>query len=846
MWHLTLRNLLAHRGRFALTLLAVVLSVTFISGSLMLTDTSERLLEDQFRTASAGVDITIRDAAAFDSAMGVEVERDPLAAGLLDQVAQVPGVGQAHPVADGQGVLEVGGEAVVPAGASLLSSYSPEPLGAFTVRQGRAPENDGEVAIDLATARTAGVAPGDTVAVLTDHRTILKVVGLVGFAEADGMPGATVALVPLHEAQRMLGTTGGYSEILVTTTDDASVQDVLDQLRTRLGERYAVSSAQDSAAASASAAQEQIGSLTMVLTAMSAAALLVGAMLIANTFAIVTNQRRREIALLRAAGATTGQVSRSILGEALVIGLLGSALGVGMGVLAADGLRTLGAAFGTDLPDGPTVLSASTVVISLLLGLGVTLVSAVGAARRVARVAPVEALRDSAEASPATRARGRKRSALRLLPLGAGLAGTAAVLAGAPALVLVPAALATVAGIALLGPAVTPVLAQVVGAPLARMGLPGRLARQSAARAPRRTTATAMALALSLALIAFMTVVATSLKEGLSGTYRETVTADLVIESSRAEMLGGLSPHVVQEVDGLAEIATTSRVRYGHWLDGGTTSALTALDPDTVTEVTDLDLVAGSLDALDSGGVVVAQSVAAERGLAVGDTVEMTFSYTGDQQLEVVGILESLDAQALSTSWFVSLETYAEHFTEDMDASVLLRVADGVDVEEAAAAVEAALVDHPTADVRDQATAAAARGATVQQVLGLVTVLLVLTVIIALLGITNTLALSVSERTREIGLLRAVGASRAQVAWMIRAEAVLVAALASLLGLGLGVGLGAATVRALGQQAPLAVALPTGRLALVVAVALAAGLLAGLLPARRAARIDVLRAITTH
>ncbi|WP_194288624.1 ABC transporter permease, partial [Ornithinicoccus halotolerans] len=351
MWHLTLRNLLAHRGRFALTLLAVVLSVTFISGSLMLTDTSERLLDDQFRAASAGVDITVRDAAAFDSAMGVEVERDPLPSNLVERVAQAPGVGDVRPVADGQGVLEVDGEAVVPTGPSLLSSYSPEPFGAFTVREGRAPERTGEVAIDVATARTAGVEPGDTVAVLTDRRTALRVVGLVGFADEDGMPGATVALVPLAEAQHMLGLSGGYSELLVTTADGASVEEVLAGLRSALGERYAVASAQDSAAASASAAQEQIGSLGLVLTAMSAAALLVGAMLIANTFAIVTNQRRREIALLRAAGATSGQVSRSVLGEALVVGVVGSALGIALGALAADGLRSLSAAFGTALPD---------------------------------------------------------------------------------------------------------------------------------------------------------------------------------------------------------------------------------------------------------------------------------------------------------------------------------------------------------------------------------------------------------------------------------------------------------------------------------------------------------------
>jgi putative ABC transport system permease protein len=238
--------------------------------------------------------------------------------------------------------------------------------------------------------------------------------------------------------------------------------------------------------------------------------------------------------------------------------------------------------------------------------------------------------------------------------------------------------------------------------------------------------------------------------------------------------------------------------------------------------------------------------VAQERGLWVGDVVTMTFSLTGDQPVEVVGILDSLDAQALSTSWFVSLDTYAEHFTEDVDASVLVRVADGVSVQEAQAAVEGALADHPTADVRDQAAAAAARGATVQQVLGLVTVLLVLTVVIALLGITNTLALSVAERTREIGLLRAVGTTRRQVGGMFQAEAVLVAALAGVLGLGLGVGLGAVTVTALGRAAPLAIAVPVGQLAAVALVALGAGLVAGLGPARRAARMDVLEAIAAH
>ncbi|AXH96182.1 ABC transporter permease [Ornithinimicrobium avium] len=846
MWHLTLRNVLAHRGRFALTLLAVVLAVTFVAGSLMLTGTSEKLLDEQFRTATAGVDITVRDAAAFDSAMGVEVDRDPLPGDVTDRLLDVPGVAAALPAVDGQGLLVVDGRPVVPSGASVLASWSPAPFGAFELREGRAPGAAGEVAVDLATARTAGISIGDTVDVATDSRTSLRVVGLVGFADADGMTGATVALVTLGQAQRMLGLGDGLSEVLLTTSGPQSVDEVVDAVRSALGEEYAVASSRDTAAASAEAAQEQLGPLGMVLTVMSAAALLVGSLLIANTFAIVTSQRRREIALIRAAGATTGQVTRAVLAEALIVGAVGSVIGTGLGVVAADGLRELVGVFGTNLPEGRAVVSASTITLSVLLGLLVTVLSAVAAARGAARITPVEALRASAEIQPAARGRRRLRFAARLAPLVAGLAGVSAVVAGAPVLLLVPAALLTVAGTALQGRAVTPVLARFVGAPLARTGVPGHLARESAARAPRRTTSTAMALALSLALIAFMTVVATSLRDGLSGTYRETVTADLVVESARGEMLGGLSPQVAEELAALPEVAHLSRVRYGHWLDDGTTSALSAVDPATLPLVAELDLVEGSLQALEDGGVVIAQSVAAERDLSVGDEVTMTFSYTGDQRLPVVGILDSLDAQALSTSWFVSLDTYARNFTEDVDASVLVRLVDGADVGRATAQVEAALEDHPTADVRNQAAAAAARGATVEQVLGLVTVLLVLTVIIALLGITNTLALSVSERTREIGLLRAVGADRRQVGGMIRAEAVLVAALAGVLGLGLGVGLAAVTVSALGRVAPLAISLPVGRLALVAMLAVAAGLVAGLLPARRAARMDVLQAIATQ
>lgn len=840
MWHLTLRTVVAHRGRFALTMLAVMLAVAFVAGTLTLTDTSSALIEREFRTATAGIDLTVRTAAVFDSAMGVEVDRDPMPASLATRVRSVPGVADVAPVAEGQGLLSVDGDPIVPTGTSMLSSWVPAPAGSFGLRVGRAPAAPGEVALDVTTASAAGIAIGDQVVVTTDVPTRLRVVGLVGFGDADGLPGATVALVSLPQAQRMLGLGDEVSALLVTT--DGAVAPVQAAVRSELGDDYDVVSAQDSAAASADAASQQLGGLGMVLAAMSGAAVLVGGLLIANTFAILIRQRRREIALVRASGATGAQVTRGVLGEAVVVGVVGSALGTLLGLAAAGGLRTVLAAFGLALPSGPPIVSAGTLGTSLALGLVMTLLSAIGAARAAARVSPLEAMRSAVEVAAEAPPHRRRRVATTAA-VGVGLAGVGAVLAGAPMMALVPAAVGVIAGVVLLGPAVAPALTRAVGAPLARTGLAGELAVQSTARAPRRTTATAMALALGLALITFVTVVATSVRDGLADTYRETITADLVVQSARAEMLGGLSPAIAPLVAGLPEVAQTSRIRFGHWLDHGETSALAAVDPASLPAVADLQLTDGALDDLASGGVLVADSVAKERGIRVGDTVTMTFSHTGDQRLPVVGILDSVDAQALSTSWVVSLDTYARNYTEDLDASILVRLAPGVSEPEGREAIATALEGFPTAAVQDLAQAAAQRAAAMGQILGLVTVLLVLTVIIALLGITNTLALSVSERTREIGLLRAVGATGRHVRRMVLGEAFLVAALAAVLGVGMGAGLGAVAIRAVGRTAPLPLVIPLGQLVGLVVVAAGAGLVAGLAPARRAARMQVLAAI---
>jgi putative ABC transport system permease protein len=351
-----------------------------------------------------------------------------------------------------------------------------------------------------------------------------------------------------------------------------------------------------------------------------------------------------------------------------------------------------------------------------------------------------------------------------------------------------------------------------------------------------------MALAIGLALISFMAVLSTSVKASMAAGYRETITADYVIESSRSEMLGGLPPAVSQQVAALPQVSVASRLRFGHWKDGEATSALTAVDPRTLPAVTNVRLLAGTLDALADGGVVLAEHIAKERHLQVGDRLEMTFARTGRQELPVVGVLRDRDADGLSTGYLISLATFAKQYSENVDASVFVKLADGVDMAAGRAALTGALKGYPTAAVKDEGTAVEGRLQAIDQVLGLVTVLLLMTVVVATLGIANTLALSMLERTREIGLLRAVGMTRRQLRAMVRGEALLVSAVAVLVGAVVGVGLAAASVAVLGGST-MSTELPPAQLAGVVVLGMVTGLVAGAVPARRAARLDVLRAI---
>ncbi|WP_460773795.1 ABC transporter permease [Microbacterium sp. GXF7504] len=352
-----------------------------------------------------------------------------------------------------------------------------------------------------------------------------------------------------------------------------------------------------------------------------------------------------------------------------------------------------------------------------------------------------------------------------------------------------------------------------------------------------------VALAFSLALMCFVAVVGTSVQAATGAQYREVIVADAVVESTGQEMLGGLHEGVYDAVAEMTEVQTAVRLKYGHWLDAGRASALSAFDPASIGRVVGIRMADGGLDALTRDGVVIAEGLAEERGLTVGDRLPMTFARTGDQALPIVGVMRDEAAHALQIDVAMSLEGTGEHFTEDMDASVFLVARAGVSAEALTEAVADALISHPTAQVRDQQAVIAGRTQALDEIFGLLSVLLVFATVIAALGVANTLALSVLERTRELGLLRLVGLDRIRAAALVQTEAFALSVLAALLGAALGVGAAIAAVGALSQAAPLDVTAPWPQLLSCTAIVVLAGLLAGVGPAIRAARTPVLAAV---
>jgi putative ABC transport system permease protein len=843
----TLKGLLAHKFRLAATALAIVLGVSFVAGTYVLTDTINATFTNLFDEVTQGIDVAVRSRDVFTGQMG-EV-RDPIPEEVLNEVKAVDGVRVAEGSVTGFAqFVDKDGKPVTTGGAPTLGvsiSSAPELQAGTTVRSGRLPSGPDEMVVDAQTAEKHGFAVGDRVKVLLQGpaRTF-TVSGIIGFGSAGNLGGATLAGFTLPTAQEVLNREGRFDEIDVVAADGTTPEQLRDRVRAVLDPRYEVLTGEELSAAQAAAINDTIGRfLSTALLAFAFVALLVGGFLIFNTFTIIVAQRTRELALLRCLGASRRQVMTSVLLESLIVAVVASLVGLGLGVLIANGLKALlTGILNFDLPTTGTVFLWRTVIVSLAVGIVVTVLAALLPARKATRVPPVAALQPETAFAP-THFR-KRRIVLGVLVT---LVGVALLLAGlfqneGNRLVNVASgAVIVFFGVAILSPLIARPLARLIGWPFAKaFRLPGTLARENAMRNPRRTASTAAALMIGLALVTFVSIFAASIKASTTETLDRTIAADYILMN---DTFTPFSPDLATRLADQPELAAVVGVRLGAFKLDGATKQLIGIDPAAYDRVVKTEVVSGSIADLQSGGLAVKEDVAEANGWTVGERVALQFPRGGTQQVPVKAIYKD---NSVNGDYMLSLADYERFYADQADSQILVQAAPGTDPAASRAAIDRVLVDFPNVTVRDQAEYKAETARQIDQVVNLFFALLALAVVIALFGIVNTLGLSIFERIRELGLLRAVGATRRQVRAMIRWEAVIIAVLGAVLGLAVGVFFGWTVVRALRSVGITEFALPGGQLVIFVVFAALAGILAAVLPGRRAARIDVLRAITTE
>jgi len=847
MLKVSLKNLWSHKRRLIGTVLAVVIGVAFLTGTLTLGSTLESNFDDLFTEVNAGTDAVIRNETQLDSDYAPAAAL--IDASLVDDVRATEGVAAAEGTVDGFGRLHGrDGEGLGGNGPpTLASSWIEDPdLNPYRIAEGRPPEGSEEVVINRGAAEDGDLSVGDTTIVETPDPVEATIVGISTFGDADGLGGVTSTAFTLEGAQTHLTKRPGeVTRIVVKAEPGVSQDELVRSLRAELPDGIEVISGD----ALTDEGVEDINAtfldmLRMFLLVFAIIALLVATFSIYNTFSIIVAQRTRDAALLRALGASRRQVLASVGAEAVVVGVVASLIGIVGGIGFAGLLKGLFDSFGFVLPAGGLVITTTTLVVAFVVGVLVTALAGVFPAIRASRVAPLAALRQVA-VDRAGSSTVRAVTGLTLAAVGAGVVmssvlgeggGDAILVAGVGAIVLA-------VGIVVFGPVIAGPAAALLGAPLARLrGVPGGLARRNAVRNPKRTSSTAAALMVGVGVVTLFTVFAASLKATIDTTVSEGFAGDLVISSGPFGG-SGYSPQLATDIGAIPEVSTAVGVGTDGAEIGGESKQISAAEPADLDAVLDLDVVDGSIADLAPDEIGVSEGVADRNNWTVGSEVAVTFSDAAVENMRVGAIYEGNE---LLGGYLIPRATWEPHAVQAIDATVYVDVADGVSVADGERAVEEVAEGYGDPDVltRDEFVDVAA-GA-VNLMLGIVYALLALTILIALMGIANTLSLSIHERTRELGLLRAVGETRGQVRAMVRWESVIVAVFGTVGGLAFGAFLGWALVQSAGSDQDFTFAAPFTQLVIVLVVGALAGLLAGLRPARRAARLDVLQAVATE
>lgn len=843
------RGLFAHRARAAFTLLAVTLGVALIAGTFVLTDSISRSFDQLVAQNGENIDVEVISAQNEGGFTG-EISYFPEA--VEQRIARLDGVQSTVASIDGLPVTIVDdrGERVGPTtGApTLLFSAAPPQFDAFA-HQGRTPTNPGEIALSERIAKDAGIAIGDRVRVQgVGSVESFRVVGYVTFGGASSLAGAIFAVVPLADAQTLAGRPRQVDAVLVQGQPGVSPTNLESRVRAVAGGDVTVRTGAEARAQQSKDLSEMLSYLTLGLLVFGGVALLVGCFVIFNTFSITVAQRTQEFGMLRTIGASRNQILGSVVLEALVLGLIGSLLGLAAGIALAPLLSALMSSFGVDLPDEGAVIAARTVVVALVAGTTATVLSSLAPAVRATRVAPVEAMLGGTAAGSSRPTRRASLAKLAFTAVGVALmvAGLFAGVDASTSLSLLGAgAVIVFLGIGMLSPLFVGPLAAVVGRPMALAGgVAARIARGNSVRAPGRTAGTAASLMVGVALVAFVAIFVNGFTAAFSSAAEKTIVADFVVMDPT-----GLTPErVAADAARLPGVADATNFRAGTAkLPSGDRVTLAGLDPKAAPSMLRIDWSEGDDDTLRSLGpldALVNEDWAKSHDLRVGSTVVLRNTRKDDVRVHIRGFYS--DRGQLFGDVILPDATVRNTFDRPMVTGAFVALTPGTTEQAGRTQLETMLASaYPTLEPKTRDEFIDGQVGAVKQILYVFYVLLALAVVIALFGIVNTLALSVYERTRELGLLRAVGASRRQVRRIVRGEAVITSVIGAILGVIVGVLFGVLVSRPLADEG-FVLSVPWGTLVVLLFLGVVAGVIAAIVPARRASNVDVLTAVTTQ
>lgn len=847
MLSLTLKNLWSRKWRSLMTAVAVIFGIALVAGTYVLTDTTNEAFDEIFTKSIAGTDVTVTGKSLVDQPDGSTPD---FSASTLEDVEAVPGVKSAAGAIFSSGaILDSEGESTGSGFApQFISSLLPPVFETLDYVEGHEPDGPGQVSLDQSAAERADLAVGDELQLMGTGRAVpFELVGLTQLGGAS-FGGTSIAQVTLPEAQKLTGKQGRYDQISIAAEEGVSAEELKQRVQQALPDTLLVETAQENADRNANDIKEGLSFLTIALLAFAAIALFVGSFVIFNVFSITVAQRTREFGMLRTLGAGRGQILRTVLIESFLIGLVGALIGILVGIGLAKGLSAVMKAVGADLPANALAILPRTIIVSLVIGIGVTMVASLIPAVRSTRVPPIAALSETLTIAGKNRIVLRTVIAVLLTLLGLALilpvliggedGGSAAGMIGGGAVCVVIA-------ISIFAPRLVRPAASVVGAPLERIGgLTGRLARENAQRNPSRTAVTSAALMIGLALVAFVTVFASGLNSSVTKVIDESLPGEITLQGP-----GGFTPippesvAAARDVDG---VEAASGVRYASVEVDGSTTQISSVDPAAITKVLNLSWKEGDdadLTGMTDDQIVIGDKLADEHDLGVGDEVTIEAQNGAKPELTVAAIMDTDDLE-LAGQGIITQDVMQRELGVDVDFVGLVKLDPGVDSDAVQEQIESTLdKPFPTVDVLNQDELKDNQKQQINGLLAMIYVLLALAVVVSLVGIVVTLILSIYERTRELGMLRSIGMSRRQVKRMVRYEAVITAVIGALTGLVLGV------IFAFLIGIPLsgegfALSYPIGTLIFILVLTAIAGVLAAIYPARKAAKLDVLEAVS--